>query len=258
MLKELYTAAMGMMPQQTRLEITSNNIANANTTGYKRIGIFEQNLIEARNNLQHIKGDAEPGDAPLSQYTDFNLGTLQKTENPLDLALDQDGFFVVHDDNGEEYFTRGGHFTLSQDGKLVATDGKFLAGENGGPIVIQQQADNALHNAETAVEIKIHDTGEVFANNQLVGRIAVVKVDNPQTLERVNGAEFLPGEDTNFERISAENIRLKQGYIESSNVNIINEMVQMIGLQRAFEIGQKVITTNDGTLDRSIEMGRFA
>ncbi len=93
MLKELYTAAMGMMPQQTRLEITSNNIANANTTGYKRIGIFEQNLIEARNNLQHIKGDAEPGDAPLSQYTDFNLGTLQKTENPLDIALDQDGFF---------------------------------------------------------------------------------------------------------------------------------------------------------------------
>ncbi len=92
----------------------------------------------------------------------------------------------------------------------------------------------------------------------MVGRIAVVKVDNPQTLERVNGAEFLPGEDTNFERISAENIRLKQGYIESSNVNIINEMVQMIGLQRAFEIGQKVITTNDGTLDRSIEMGRFA
>lgn len=80
MLKELYTAALGMLPQQTRLEMTANNLANANTVGFKRSGIFEQSLIEARENLLNVRGDAETEDLPISQYVDFRPGALKKLE----------------------------------------------------------------------------------------------------------------------------------------------------------------------------------
>lgn len=258
MLKALYTAAMGMLPQQTRLEVASNNIANANTTGYKRIGIFEQSLVEARQNMLNIRGSAEQEDAPIQQFSDFTLGALTKTDNPLDLALDQEGFFVVQDSKGNEYFTRSGHFSLDSDGKIITGDGKSLMGEQGELVVNNHNAQNGLRNDEKKLNIRISDNGEVFADNQFVGRVRVMSVKNPQSLERSGGVDFVPSNETDYSQMSAEQVRLKQGFLESANVNIIQEMVNMIQLQRSFEMGQKVIHTNDGTLERSIDIGRFS
>jgi len=92
MIKELYTAAMGMIPQQTRLEVIANNMANANTTGFKRDSVFERNLIDAKANLWNTPGDAEDDDPPIGKYTDFSSGSMQQTYNPLDIALNGDGF----------------------------------------------------------------------------------------------------------------------------------------------------------------------
>jgi flagellar basal body rod protein FlgG len=257
MLKELYTAALGMLPQQTRLEMTANNIANSNTTGFKRVAVFEQSLIDARANLNNIRGEAESDDPPLHQFTDFSEGALQKTDNPFDLAVGQEGFFVVQDDDGNESFTRGGHFQIDQEGKVISGDGKFLMSDKG-VLTVQSQQNSGLQNDQKAVSIRINDHGEVYANDQYVARIQLVKVENPQTLERVNGMEFTPTNDTRYSIVHPDTVSMKQGYLESSNVNIISEMVAMIQLQRAFEIGQKVITTNDGTLDRSIEISRYS
>ncbi len=258
MLKELYTAALGMLPQQTRLELTANNIANANTVGFKRSGIFEQSLIEARENLFNVRGDAETEDLPIRQYIDFRTGALQKTGNPLDLALDgNDTFFVVADADGTEHLTRAGHFSLDERGFIVTSDGKMLLSDSG-PIRIELPPLGDTTNRDTLVrQIQISPQGELQLNGQFLAQLRVVRVDNPQSLQRSSATCFLPTDDTILSERAPHDILLQQGYLEASNVNIISEMVTMIQLQRMFELGQKVIQTNDGTLDRSIDIGRF-
>jgi flagellar basal-body rod protein FlgG len=258
MLKELYTAALGMLPQQMRLEITANNIANANTVGYKRSGIFEQSLIEARENLLNVRGDAETEDLPLRQYVDFRPGALQKTGNPLDLALDSNGtFFVVADPDGTEYLTRGGHFTLDDRGFIITGDGKLLLSASGPIQLLLPALDENAHSDNRERNIQISPQGEIQLNGQFIAQLRVVQIANPQTLSRSSATCFLPTDATDIRELAPHDIRVQQGYLESSNVNVISEMVTMIQLQRMFELGQKVIQTNDSTLDRSIEIGRF-
>jgi len=263
MVKEIYTAALGMLPQQTRLEAVTNNIANANSVGFRRSSVFERGLIEARNNMNHIKGDVENVDAPIGDYTDFASGTLQKTDNTLDIAIEHEGFFVVQNQKGEELLTRAGQFTLSEEGYIATQDGKKLLGEQG-PIMIQppQQGAsgfNALPQVDLqSLNIRIAENGEVLVGNRSVGRIQITVVDNPQTLERVSGTDFRMTDTTKSRPSGEMETRLRQGYVETSNVDIIREMVDMIELQRAFEMGQKVITTNDHTIDRSIELSRYS
>jgi flagellar basal body rod protein FlgG len=237
--------------------MTANNIANANTVGFKRVAVFEQSLIEARQNMLYNKGEAEQSDAPLDQYTDFTPGSLQRTDNPLDLSLDKSGFFVLQDDNGNESFSRTGQFQIDENGMIVSDTGKFLVGDRGAIRIEAARASQGLMSDRKAVDIRISPNGELFANDQFVSRIQVMNVENPQTLLRTSGMEFTPTDDTAYSTVPMENVNIKQGYLETSNVNIVTEMIAMIQLQRSFEMGQKVITTNDGTLERSIDMGRF-
>ena len=258
MLKELYTAALGMVPQQTRLEVLSNNIANANTVGFKRESAFERSLISAQANLNNVKGDVESEDTPTDTYTDFGQGAAERTGNQFDFAIDnKKGYFTLEDSEGKQYFSRAGHFTLGQDGKIETADGLALMGENG-PIYVNQQKFLPGQMDDTkAILLRVQETGEVFANEQTVGRIQLTDIENPQTLVRETGAHFSATDNTVMNPVPIEEASIRQGYVENSNVNIIKEMVEMIELQRMFEMGQKVITTNDGTLDRSIEIGRF-
>ncbi len=258
MLKEIYTAALGMMPQQTQLELTANNIANANTVGFKRLAVFEQSLIEARQNMLFNKGEAETTDAPMDQFTDFSQGSLQRTDNPLDLALGKDGFFILQDADGNETFTRTGHFQIDESGVVVSDSGKALQSDKGSIIVdTARQGGSGLQNDKKSINVRIGSNGEVYANEQMVGKISVVKVDNPQTLERTTGMEFSPTDKTDYNFLKPEEVSIKQGFLEGSNVNIITEMISMINLQRSFEMGHRVITTNDGTLEKSIDIGRM-
>ena len=258
MLKELYTAALGMVPQQTRLEVLSNNIANANTVGFKRESAFERSLISAQANLNNVKGDVESEDTPTDTYTDFGQGAAERTGNHFDFAIDnKKGYFTLEDSEGKQYFSRAGHFTLGQDGKIETADGLALTGDNG-PIYVNQQKFLPGQMDDTkAILLRVEETGEVFANEQTVGRIQLTDIENPQTLVRETGAHFSATDNTVMNPVPIEEASIRQGYVENSNVNIIKEMVEMIELQRMFEMGQKVITTNDGTLDRSIEIGRF-
>lgn len=246
-----------MIPQQTRLEVLANNIANANTAGFKREAAFEHSLIEARENLNNVRGNAEAEDTPTYSYTDYSSGALERTGNAFDMAIGKAGqYFQVTDSEGKEYYTRAGHFTLLQNGTLGTPDGKTLMGESG-PITVLASQSGETQNNEKAITLRVTDSGDVFANEQSVGRIQLFTIENPQTLERQTGAQFAPSEETNITPVAAADIAVKQGYVENSNVNIISEMVEMIQLQRLFEVGQKVISTNDGTLDRSIDIGRF-
>jgi len=134
----------------------------------------------------------------------------------------------------------------------------MLMGVNG-PINVQQQVfgDNNTTNENRNVEIKVNDNGEVFANNEQVGSIIVAKVTNLNQMEKVSNEGFVTRNNAGIEYSSQENVSLKQGWLENSNVDIVKEMVQMIELQRMFEAGSKVIHTNDSTLDNSIKLGRY-
>lgn len=247
-----------MIPQQNRLEVLANNIANANTAGFKRESVFERFMINAQENMNSIKGDAEQEDPPSYTFTDFSSGRVERTGNLLDLAIDApDGYFIVQDEAGKQFYSRAGHFVIGNDGNIRTGDGLALMGENG-PIQLDRTfaaPDQAGDNR--SINVRVEDDGEIFANEMPLGRIQLVKVENPQTLVRESGTHFSETDETITDYVPQNETRIRQGYVENSNVDIIKEMVEMIELQRLFETGQKVIHTNDGTLDRAIDIGRF-
>jgi flagellar basal-body rod protein FlgF len=258
-LKEIYTAAMGMVPQQTRLEVTANNLANASTPGFKRANVFERNLIEAKGHFFNVNQQVEQDDPPIGSYTDFSLGAMQQTDNVLDLAIgNENGFFVLQDEAGNRFLSRTGHFKLSTDGTIQAMDGKMLLG-NEGSLNIKRDflVDDAYYENSNNTKLEINSKGEVFANQNLIGSVQLVKVDDNNQLIRSSSSYFVPKSEQNVTVIPQEEADIRQGWIENSNVNIINEMVSMIELQRSFELGSKVIQTNNDTLDKSIGLGRF-
>jgi len=258
MLKELYTAALGMLPQQTRLEVIANNMANANTVGFKRQSVFERNMIDARANFNNVQGQVEQDDPPVGSYIDYSSGAMQQTDNPLDIAIEnQKGFFLVQDEDGNQFLTKAGHFTLSTDGTIITTDGKKLMGTSGELNVNSKLIDSSQSLSDTASKVKITENGEVFVNETPVGTLTVLEVDDLSTIEQISNATFIARTDTNASVMDPAEAGVRQGWLENSNVDIIREMVSMIELQRAYEAGSKVIHTNDATLDNSMRLGRY-
>lgn len=251
---------MGMLPQQTRMEVIANNMANASTTGFKRSSVFERNLIDAKSNFYNVPGDAEQNDPPTGEYTDYSQGSYEQTNNPLDVAIEtQNGFFLVQDQDRNSFLTRSGNFKLSDEGYIVTYDGKNLMGNDQTPLRISKEIYNSELSAETSksLNINIDGSGRLSVNEKSLGAIQLVNVSNLESLEQISSTDFIVRSDTNLEYLTPEETAVRQGWIEDSNVSIVNEMVAMIELQRMFEAGSKVIQTNDGTLDRSIRLGTY-
>ena len=259
MLKEFYTAAIGMVNQQTRLEVAANNMANAQTSGFKREEVFVRNLLDARAHFYNVKGDVEQNDPPVGSFTDYERGALQETGNQLDVAIqNKEGFFVLRDNEGKEFFSRSGRFRIDSAGYIKAMDGKYLIGDSGPINVSSENFTRAQENGEERfVDLRINDQGEIFANDYVVGNIMIAVPEDHQTLQRVSKSSFIATNLTNMNFIQPQEKYLKQGFLEASNVDIVSEMVEMIELQKNFESGQKVVHTNDSTLDKSIAMGRY-
>ncbi len=257
MLQALYTAALGMMPRLTRLEVTANNIANLSTPGYKREALFQRALIEARQNLFHVPGDVEAADVPITSLTDYRPGPLQKTGNPLDVALDGPGFFVVEDALGRLFVTRRGRFLLRADGMVVTPEGKRVLGVGGMPLQLLQERVSPGEGSWTSEAlVEISAEGELRYRSLPVGTFWIVTVP-PEMLQRADGVEFALLPNASLQSLSPGEYRLMQGYVESANVNAVEELIQLIELQRQFEIGQRVIRVSDSTLERSIGIARM-
>jgi flagellar basal body rod protein FlgG len=255
MLRELYTAALGMLPRWTRLEVVANNLANLSTVGYRREAVFQQALIEAQQNLHNTAGDAEAADVPIVGYTDFRPGALQKTGNPLDVAVEGPGFFVVRDALGPLFLTRRGRFLLQPDGRLTTPEGKEVLGVEGAPLRLPVE-EEPQSTQPAATLVVITPEGELQYRQMPVGTFWIAHA-TPEVLQRVNGVEFALAPDAQLQSLQPGQYTLHQGFVEGSNVNPIEELVQLIELQRQFEVGQRVIRSNDTTLERSIEISRF-
>lgn len=166
MIKGIYTSALGLLPLQQKLQVIANNLANVNTTAFKRDDAFSNEMISANTLLRD--GTTDPTDKDVDQQTstDFSQGTLQQTGNTLDVALDGKGFFSIQTQNGT-MLTRDGSFTLSTDGTLVTLDGGTVMGANGAINIddIQDVQKNQL---------VIDRNGEVKAGSKTYGQLQVV------------------------------------------------------------------------------------
>ena len=258
MVKGLYTAYTGLRNEQRRLDVISNNIANSNTTGYKKMGVtsqsFSQELavrVDDDSDGYLVKGigDVSLGVKIGETYTDFSQGGFRETGNAYDVALEGDGFFTISttDKSGTEHirYTRDGSFTVTRDGYLVTKDGDFVLGTNNQRIQIP---------GANTTDVSMDSLGNVYANEVLVGRLQIVDFQNKDALSLYgeNMFEALPEAG-----MVASTALTRQGYLETSNVNVINEMVSMITITRAYETNQKMMQTIDSTLDKAVnEIGK--
>ncbi|SHH19703.1 flagellar basal-body rod protein FlgG [Tepidibacter thalassicus] len=265
MMRALWTAASGMKSQQLNIDTISNNLANVNTTGYKKQRLeFKDLLYENIKKANIIEGQGSPsnlqighGVMPSATSRIFENGTPDRTDNPTDFALDGQGFFAIETPSGERLYTRDGSFKLSVDEdtkKLVTSEGYTVLTEDDEEIVIEDGYTDFTIDQDGNISVKNED-GEV----EELGKIKIVNFLNPDGLEAV-GRNFFKATNASGEEIVLEdenrNTKVFQGFLESSNVQIVDEMIKMITAQRAYEINSKAIQTADDMLQMANNLKR--
>ena len=255
MTRGLYTAYTGMYNEQKRLDIISNNLANSATIGYKEEQVTSQAFKEM---LTYKIRDRSNGfvDEPIGRmslgvkigetYTDYTQGSFKVTGNKLDLALEGTGFFNIEyaskSRNASTKYTRDGSFSINNEGMLVTEDGDYLLGENG-RIQIPSGA-----------EVVVDELGNVYADEQLVDKIKLSDFEDYNYLKKF-GENLYTAVDGATEKTGDGKVR--QGYLEMSNINVISEMVEMITVSRAYESSQKVVQTMDSSLEKAVNLGKL-
>ncbi len=239
MIPGLYTATAGMINQQIMMEVITNNLANVNTVGYKRDDLSFSGML---NNLMdpNYPYYKQSLDTVSERFiTDFSGGIIKPTDNPLDLAIDGDGFFVIQHDNGIRY-TRSGNFSINNSRQLVTIDGYPVLGNNG----IIQVGNGKL---------EIDGQGRVIVDGVLIDKLRIVDFPKPYHLVKGGYNTFI---DPASQPIQSSAV-IKQGYVELSNANPIYEMVKMIETMRVYESYQKTIQLFNETLEKSnTELGK--
>ena len=246
MLKGLRTAETAMNIQMNRTNVLANNLANVNTTGFKRMltQVTERSAAPNDQGLgggqaaRAVHGNVRDLILDMRAPIDMTQGGLRETGNSTDVALQGEGLFKVRR-NGEEYYTRSGAFTLNDTRELVTMEGDQVLG-TGGPITLPQG------------ELLIRNDGTIIVNGAEAGRLSVVKFDDPSRLRHVGTTLFGAPDDMPAQPLGADVVSLAQGVLEQSNVNPIDTMVSMIAAQRAFEMESKVMQTADRTLDQAV------
>ena len=256
MVRGLYTAYTGMRNEQKRLDIISNNVANAATVGYKAEGVTNQSfdeLLTYKINDKSVGYDENIGEMSLGvkigeAYTDYSQGSLRDTGSTFDFAIEGNGFFQVSvtDTNGNNSvkLTRNGSFTMTYDGYVVDEDGNHLLDENGNEVRVNP----------TSTDIQVNIRGRIFVDGEYTQTIGLTDFENYDYIEKY-GDNLYQTVDGATVREATGNIR--QGFTEQSNVNVVSEMVDMITITRAYETNQKMIKTVDSMIDKAVnEVGK--
>lgn len=258
MMRALYTAATGMVAQQYNLDTISNNLANVNTSGFRQNTARFQDLL-----YQTLKAPGSPIGASIvpvgqdvglgvkvgSSEKIFTQGSIVQTSNPLDIAIQGDGFFQVTLPDGTTAYTRDGGFKEDATGAVVTADGYFLSPQ----ITIPQNAIN----------VSVGSDGTVTAltpgsqTPTTLGQITLVRFTNPAGLQPMGQNLFTQTAASGTPIISQPGLNgagtLLGGYIENSNISVVNEMVNMIVAQRAYEANSKAITTAESMLATAVQ-----
>ncbi|MCS7008691.1 MAG: flagellar basal-body rod protein FlgG [Chthoniobacterales bacterium] len=253
MIPSLYSGATGLNAQQLNLNTISHNLANVSTTGFKKSKVEFQDLIyqteremgaeAGAGNITPVGLETGTGSRVISTTKVFSQGQLTQTGEKLDLAIDGDGFFEIERPDGTLAYTRDGSFKLSPNGEVVTKDGyRVLSGFQ--PIPPEATGISIAPNGEVTV---------VTPNGTQNFQIQLTKFNNPAGLKSIGGNLYVetPASGTPNAGTPGQNAigRVMQGYLENSNVNVAEEMVNMILAQRAYEINSKAIQTSDRMLE---------
>ena len=251
-MKALAIAATGMSAQQMNLEVIANNVANINTTGFKRARAEFSDLLYQTDRAQGVPNRG--GELPVPEGTRIGLGvrtiavrnlhiqgSLAQTSNPLDLAINGDGWFQIQGPEGEALYTRAGAFNLGPNGEIVTLDGYMV--------------DPGLTVPQDTKAIIINKSGEVFAQldgqmePELLGQLALANFPNEAGLEALGDNLFRETPSSGAPRAGFAGDdgfgTLNQGYLEASNVDPVKEITELISAQRAYEMNSKVIQAAD-------------
>ena len=242
MIKGLYRSASAMLPRIKEQEVIANNLSNASAPGFKKDMVFTKELSKAQQRALPRQSDWQ---TPMIDqvYTTFEQGGLDQTGNPLDLALEGEGFFIFEAEDGKNLLSRAGNLNVSPDGYLVNSAGNRLLGD-GGPINVG------------GGQVAVSETGQVQVDNTAVAGIRIVDVPDPSSLVKVGMTEFMIPEGV--EPQAAVKFAIRQGYLESSNVDAIKEMVDMIVSFRNYEADAKSVQAQDDSLEKLINnVGRI-
>lgn len=235
----IYPAVSAARVQELRLDIIANNLANANTTGFKReVPLFD--AVAPFPGVSTVDESSGVELAPVygalrSVVTDSAPGVIRETGDPLDAAIEGDGFFAIQTSGGVRY-TRNGHFTLDAEGQIVTSDGFPVLG-SGGPITLPTGT------------VAVDPNGRVSVDGSEVDTFQIVKFSDPAHLVKV-GANLV--EAGGQPAVPVEPIRLVPGALETSNVNPVQEMVAMVEVLRLYEAAQKVMQTIDAAMGRAV------
>lgn len=230
----------GLDTADERVKSMMNNMANSETPGFRRSDVVQNSFPLTLAAAEKKAGTMVP--KVESAYYNFAPGALVRTGNPTDIAIGGDGFFVVQAPFGEGY-TRDGRFVLNKEGALVSAAGDFPLLGTHGPIVVPPGS-----------RIEISNSGEVKVDNAVVDRIRVA-LPNKDSLEAVSGSLFRvanPEEEVSEE----ENPKIIQGYTESSNVSMIDEMMSLVMISHLYAVDAKIVQTRDTDLTKAMDLGK--
>jgi flagellar basal-body rod protein FlgG len=268
--KGIYAALSGSMAQALKIDTIANNIANVNTTAFKKDQqTFGEYLTSIEKNPEEIqvpkistslaslydnKGTDKSFVDSTGTYTNFEQGSLKRTDGKLDVALDGEGFFEIATANGVK-LTRAGNFTIDNEGRLVTKDGHTVVVNTDDQQSAPQDGEakrSSVAQFSGSAQAYISDSGEVFDGEKKLGKLSIIKLNNPEVLQKVGGSFYEYKSNMTPDVVQMKNPSLKQGYLETSNVNIVAEMTDMIMAQRVFEGTQKAIQAYDQMEDKAI------
>ncbi len=248
MVKGLYTAYTGMVNQQNRMDVLTNNLGNSATTGYKKEGStsqsFDSVLAYKIKDTTYAARAQKIGTMNLGvkigeNYTNYEQGSFRSTGNMYDLALSGPGFFALEFTNKagatSTKYTRDGSFTLNTQGYLVNKDGNFLLNSEGRRIQLNPMTDAS-----------VDEMGRIYQNGNVVTRVGLTDFADYNYLEHYGENYYEPVEGATTKAATA---MVNSGYLEMSNVQVVNEMVELISVTRAYESNQKVVQTIDSSLE---------
>ncbi|NLY42865.1 MAG: flagellar hook-basal body protein [Clostridiaceae bacterium] len=256
MIRGLYISSVSMLKEQKKMDVISNNLANASTTAFKKDITVFQSFPEILTKRMNDRKNGEPygagigtmrlGSDVVQVFTDYSQGTLMQTDRPTDISLkgDNSAFFVVsvpREDGMIEMYTRDGSWTLDSEGYLVTREGYRVAGEEGD---IYLGTEN----------FTVKEDGSIYVDDEYIDSLRIVSFIDTTSLLKYGENLVQAAEEAETRPFQGQVV---QGYLENSNINPVEEMVDMIQVMRAYEANQKVINAYDDTLDKIInEVGR--
>ena len=277
MLRSLWTGASGMIAQQTNVDTISNNLANVNTVGYKKETVEFKSLLyqKLQTKVTDNNGDPKPvigqvgsGVRTSAITSRFKQGNMVSTENVFDLAIDGNGFFAVQAQNGETAYTRSGSLVWA-----IGAEGMSLANSEGFPVLDVNGEQISVPMGTDIDRLEVDESGKIYekvdvkytnengeekskTEYEFRAQIGIVQFNNPSGMTKISGTLFQESAASGEPRMEVDDSALKRstirsGYLEASNVQTVDEIVNLIVAQRAYEMNSKVITASDQMLQQA-------